>query len=250
MNDVNKTSKKTGLSVDLLNFLMVTTDNDKGNAFASIRNYYSKTSKETANHKVNLAFNYVNAQKKDFAMLKEINLDTFYPTFKELLYKSIQNKIDYLTSNGATQKTINHFNAKLNEDCTKEIMLSAFETVYNSFIYVGQTLYNGNPKLEKTNSQKGQINAYESINGSVKFHIATETIMLKCKFESKDVLIKGKLKETHNGLKVLAQDVFRQGFKSTKYRNYIVSRSEFINAYKRKFKGLELEMNEIGRAHV
>jgi hypothetical protein len=243
MNDVNKTSKKTGLSVDLLNFLMVTTENENGNAFAYVNSYTAKGSGEVANHKVNLNFRYANAMDKDLKGLKDLNIHTYFNTFTISIKSFIQSKINYLIENGAKDSTVNHFKAILSSDkFTKDLMYSAYENVFNTVVRIGEKNYDRSIKVASVYS-KAQTETYEAINNTVKYHKENETIYIYAKTEKKTVITKGKLKETKYGAMVIAQDFFKLGFKSTKYRNYIIGRADLISAYKRKFDGSELAID-------
>jgi len=243
MNDVNKTSKKTGLSVDLLNFLMVTTENEQGSAFAYVNSYTAKGSGEIANHKVNLNFRYANAMDKDLQKLKDLNVHNYFNSFTIEIKRFLENKIAYLIQNNAKDVTVNHYKTLLSSDkFDKDLMYQTYETVYNSVVRIGEKNYDRSIKVASVYS-KAQTETYEAINNTVKFHKANETIYIYAKTESKKVITKGTLKETKSGAKVIAQDFFKQGFKSTKYRNYIIGRADLISAYKRKFDGSELAID-------
>jgi hypothetical protein len=241
--ETTKKANKVGLSVDLLNFLMVTTENDKGNSFAYVNSYTSKTSGELANHKVNLNFRYENALDKDLQAIKNIDIDNYFNTFSISIKSFIKSKIAYLIENNAKQVTIDHFNKVLNSDkFTSDLMFTAYEKAYNSVVRIGEKNLDNSIKIA-SNYSTAQTDTYEKINNTVKFHKENETIYIYAKTESKKVISKGKIKETKNGALVIAQDFFKLGFKSTKYRNYIIGRADLISAYKRKFEGSELAID-------
>jgi hypothetical protein len=228
-------SNVSKLNLELVNFLTLTT-NTVGNSFANIKSYTSKTSGEVANHRVNLNFKYTNAQAKDLKTMIENPMD--FKAYQSKFEYALQRKIGYLKANNANVKTIAHFE-NLGTKLNSEIYAIAFEKVYNSVVAIGGKNYDGTTKVQSIAS-KTQCEMYEHLNGTVKYYDVSDTLYVYAKTESKTVLVNGKLNETKNGIEVFIKDTLTKEFLSTKYRNYIVSRIDVMNALKSSFKGSEI----------
>ena len=121
---INKKANVVGLSVPFMEFLMVTSQNDKGNSFVTLKNYKNKGNGQISDHKINTSFNYANAQAKDLILLKETygDINTYFETFKSEIKTILTKKLKYLSDNNAKAVTIAHFTDKLNgNEFTKEL---------------------------------------------------------------------------------------------------------------------------------
>lgn len=244
-NEQNKSqkSKNCDISIELLNFLMVTTTNDKGNSFAYINGYNSITSGQIANHKVNLNFRYGNAQAKDLIAIKKIDLTNEFETFKAYVIKLIKKELTKAIETNETVRIVNHFK-KLNNDTswiTYDYMVEGYTKAYNSVVKVGEPSLDGSPK-KSSKQRDGQINTYELINNTVKFHKANDLFYIYARTESKEILQDGVFKMKATTKPTFASDYFKRPFKSLKYKLYRLDRNAIVSAYKRKFDTNELQI--------
>ena len=162
--------------------LVKTTNGIKGVSFASLRGYYSSTTKETADYKINLNVTLKNQKAKDLKILKQIHLAEYF------------------------NNTVLPLN---NPKFTLELLQEAFVTVYNSLVEIGQKNFDGTIKTQSRQS-KAQIDAYQYINGSLKFHPGNESIKLFGMVESKTVTIPGEYKTTNSRPKTILQNMLKK----------------------------------------
>ena len=175
-----------------------------GVTFISLNNYESKTSKEVANHTINIGLSVMNAKLNDLAKLKEM-------TESQLLSLSESKGIAF-----------DIFKTALSE------LISSFEK-------------NTSPDMDdRTNQSKGQTDAYIQITNAIKMHKESMAIHIFGQAISKKVIIAGEYKTVKSNDKTLAKNAIKKelNLSSDKFRTFIV---ENINDI--KMQGETLEIN-------
>lgn len=200
---------------NLIDFI-TKTNNINGVSFVSLRGYESSTSGEVSNVTFNIGANlYKNAMAKDLKAMQNTNANDMFEDF------SFENK------------TIPF-----------EIFEKAFNELYNSFVEVGNKCIDGTTK-KQSNWSKGQANAYERINSSVKVHPEKNRLYLHGLVVKKEVLVQGDYPTSNPQRKTICKNFIKNQmkFKTGKFRNYIVEGADVLNLAKTSFEGSELSIS-------
>jgi hypothetical protein len=231
------------IKFELIKLIALTNLPTKMSSFANIKGYHSKTNGETANHRVNLNFQYFDALAKDKEFIFNLDLKKHYADFKIDFDNAIDSHLEYLKKHNANENTISHFENKVLGKCTFDVFESAYAKSYNSAIKVGELNYNAidEKDIKKASNRK---NPFLKINDTIKYHPEYDRLYIvgqKIK-NGKTTIIKGKLNETKNGLVVFARKVLESNFNSHNYRLFIFDRIDVLNALKNSFKGNEISL--------
>ena len=182
-----------------------------GASFITINGYVS-TKNEVANHKVNLNASIENAKAKDLKEFKELDIVKYYNSIKE----------------------------NLNSKFTLELFQKAYVNVYNSLVKVGDKNYDNTIKVASS-QRKAQLDAYEYLNGSIKWHYDLQRLYIYGLCESKEVLEEGVYPTVNSRPLTIAQNMLKKGMKHKKFRMYVLEGVDSLNGFKQHFKGIDLQ---------
>jgi hypothetical protein len=189
-----KTSKEIAKIVKMI---ISTFKEINGVKFAGIKEY-TNNSGETANHVINVGFNYGNAVDKDLTALKSLTSEQI---------EEIAHNVSITI--GANVCEENDVYSVIDE------MIASFEKNKNS--------------ETASNASKGQSEAYEQITPGIKLHIESGEIHIYALGVSKKVLVKGTYKDVKHGQKWFIQNEIKKAcnFSTAKYKNFKVTPDKF-----------------------
>lgn len=182
-----------------------------GASFITINGYVS-TKNEVANHKVNLNASLENAKAKDLKEFANLDIVKYYNSIKE----------------------------DLNNKYTLDVFKKAYVNVYNSLVKVGEKNYDGTIKVASP-QRTAQLNAYEHLNSSIKWHYDLKRLYIYGLCEGKEVLEDGVYSTVNSRPLTIAQNMLKKGMKHKKFRMYVLEGVNSLNGFKQHFKGIDLQ---------
>lgn len=167
----------------------------KGAKFISINGYESITSKEIANHIINVNISVYNAKLTDFERLEQCK------------------EVDLLNISISTGIAIDICKTALNE-----LLMSSAKNLSEN-------------KDDRTNQSKGQTDNYIFITPAIRIHKDTLNIHIFGQAISKTVLVKGTYKTVNSSDKTLAKNAIKKylDLRSDKFRDFLVGNINEIN---------------------
>lgn len=176
----------------MLQRLVQALNNAKGSKFVAFT--YTNKFGEEASRLIQINTIYENALKKDLAIVPEV----------EYVQNDKFDRATFITAQAELLKSI-----KMSLGISDDTM-------------------NKTDKDTHSNRSNGQKNAYVQVAKNMKFNLEEKKLHIFAKEVRKTILVEGEYPQVNKRPKTMAKDYIKKSMKSSKYRNYIISKIDEI----------------------